>query len=295
MLHKACFVVAMWFIAPFVHAQYTIAPMMSLLVEEVPAAGHNDEYFAASRANNPVPLSVLSDAYKLLPVDVLQYVVRWHNEGNDRSAKMTGWYANGQQAIILNTHRSSLHGVWQTWYQNGQLRDAGTFVHNIPNGEWRSWYATGKLRSIRQYDAHKMQMVEVAVRQRNPKLAFHPISQEAIRHPEKMKSLLSPVLAIAGYGRNASTYEYPFEQCLHQGFYANYYENGTMQQSGYYKDGLKDGLWMQWHPDGTMVSSGYYQHGLLHGAKKEFNSVGNMQKMTEYKHGKKVFEKKYSR
>jgi hypothetical protein len=151
------------------------------------------------------------------------------------------------------------------------------------------------LHSLRQYDAQKMQMIEIAIRQRNPKLAFHPISQEAIKHPEKLQRLLSPGAALTGAGKNASTYEFPFAACFHHGFFANYFENGTMQQSGYYKDGQKDGLWMQWNYNGNMVASGYYLHGVLHGAKKDFDAAGHLQKMTEYKQGKKVHTKMYSK
>jgi len=295
MLRKACLTIAMWFIAFCVHAQYTITPMISLLVEEVASAGNNNLYSSTNRAINVAPISISAEAKKHLPLELLQLVTKWHKEGNERMGKIAGWYANGMQAIVVHTRKTALHGTWQTWYQNGQLRDAGNFVHNMPNGEWKSWYANGKLRSLRQYDAHKMQMVELAVRQRNPKLAFQLISQEAIRHPEKLRNFLNPWGSVTGIGKNETAYKYPFDQCFHHGFFANYFENGVMQQSGFYKDGLKDGLWMQWNDDGIMVSSAYYLHGLSHGAKKEFNSVGAMQSMTEYKHGKKMFEKNYPR
>lgn len=294
MLHKVCLAVAMWFNASILHAQYTITPMISLLVEEVASAGNHNLYNSNTRSNNPVLLPLSSQSYKSIPTEVVQQVARWHKEGNERAGKIIGWYANGLQAIVLHTRKSALHGNWQTWHQNGQQRDAGTFVHGMPNGEWKSWYATGKLRSIRQYDAHKLQMVEVAVRQRNPKLAFHTISQEAIKHPEKLKSLLSPGFTLIGSSINSTSYYLPFETCFHDGFFANYFENGIMQQSGFYKDGLKDGLWMQWNADGKMISSGYYFHGTLHGAVKTFNNAGTIQKMTEYKHGKKIFSRNYN-
>ncbi len=294
MLHKACLAIAVWFIPPAVYAQYAPTPTMTVFVDDANDHGEHGTICCTNSSAYTVPSAIAEVANNSFPPEILQQVEKWHKEGTEREAKISGWYSNGQLAIVFHTRKSVLHGMWQTWYQNGQPRDAGSFLRSIPNNEWKSWYGNGKLRSIRQYDAHKLQMVEVAVRQRNPKLAFHTISQEAIKHPDKLKSLLSPGFTLIGSSKNSASYNLPFETCFHNGFFANYFENGIMQQSGFYKDGLKDGLWMQWNADGKMISSGYYFHGTLHGAAKTYNNAGSIQKMTEYKHGKKVFEKKYS-
>ncbi|HSC53907.1 MAG TPA: hypothetical protein VLC98_09815 [Phnomibacter sp.] len=293
MIHKACICIALCVGASHTHAQYAITPIVSMLVEELTSAGNNSVHYNAKLPSNSLPLSISVNANTALKEDVLSHVTRWHRTTGKHMDEYIGWYANGKQALVVQMRKTSMHGQWQTWYQNGQQRDAGMFVHNKPHGLWKSWYANGKLRSERQYDAHKMQMVELAVRQRNPKLAFSPISKQAIQQPQKLQQYFSANAGLDKMSKLSASYEFPFAQCLHHGFYANYYENGVLQQSGYYKEGLKDGLWMKYAEQGNLNASGYYDEGRLHGPKKEYNSSGALQKLSEYKHGKKLFEKNY--
>lgn len=73
------------------------------------------------------------------------------------------------------------------------------------------------------------------------------------------------------------------------GLYQEWYDNGQLWVSGYYKDGLRSGQWENFHhPDGALKSKFSYKDGELHGPRAYYNSDGLLIRKTAFDAGVEV-------
>jgi antitoxin component YwqK of YwqJK toxin-antitoxin module len=170
-----------------------------------------------------------------------------------------------------------LCGKWQSWYQNGVNCDSGTLVNNLPDGEWKYWNEHGQLMAIRTYSANKFHQVLDEMQRYNPKRNFYYLSslfqhnrQAALQHlnvdysfpkagtSNSHKSLRELVIAnISGI----HFYKPVFDHCLQHGLYMNFFADGTVKDSGYYKNGLRFGKWIHRDTVGGTWRQGAYHNG----------------------------------
>ena len=48
---------------------------------------------------------------------------------------------------------------------------------------------------------------------------------------------------------------------IRDGFFEEYYQNGSLASEGLYNDGLEDGYWKDYHENGNIAAEGYYSEG----------------------------------
>lgn len=101
------------------------------------------------------------------------------------------------------------------------------------------------------------------------------------------------------------------------GYWATYYKNGELEESGYYEYGKKNNTWTEYYMDGTrrkteyyvngliseksvyyesgkkMVSGYYDKNGKMHGRWQQYYDNWNQKLKSEYVHGKKHGQWKY--
>lgn len=200
---------------------------------------------------------------------------------------------SGREVLVTDFKKNNIHGSWKRRYANGNPLDSGSFNNSLPDGEWYSWYGNGGLRSVRTYSSAKWFAVNREVRKGNRKIYYYPLTAAVNFNKEKFESVTNAAGSFASLPLSGSKYDPPFDYCLHHGQYINYYENGAVKDSGFYKDGLRDGLWIENYPNGKLKAMGGYSKGVKHGGWKYYNEEGLLIRLSEYRAGKLKFKKTY--
>jgi hypothetical protein len=198
---------------------------------------------------------------------------------------------DGSISLHTSVKNHLLHGSWKSYYNAGQLMDMGTLVKGVPDGLWQSWYPNGQVKSIRNYSADLLVRVQQDVSLNHPKISKFVLTQ---RYKQEGKNVLYLLRTSYSYNRgnytlpthpidlvkqNASDacgYHPPFSQSLHHGMYMNYFENGVVKDSGYYKEGLREGLWVHRTDAKNGTWKGMYKHGIRQKEWKYYNTSGKL-------------------
>jgi antitoxin component YwqK of YwqJK toxin-antitoxin module len=183
-----------------------------------------------------------------------------------------------------------LEGSWKSWHANGQLLDSGRLENGVPHGTWYVWNAAGQLLAVRNYDAHLYEKIKNELRLNHPRFSNFMLTERykkegsavlqllktASSFPEAVRFTESLLEEAVEQNRKAMHQYHPvFLECLHHGLYLTYFPNGTLQDSGYYKNGLKEGVWVHRTNDGSVLK-GAYKTGLRQLEWKEYDSKGKL-------------------
>jgi antitoxin component YwqK of YwqJK toxin-antitoxin module len=225
----------------------------------------------------------------------------------------TGEIKGHDNGVILysgNVRRRRLHGDWQSWYANKVRCDSGKMVKGVPTGEWKHWSSSGQLMALRTYDAGRLQRVKNEIQRNHPKEVVFPIvalhkksSQKAIRYMQAGYSFgftdqnrRTTLKEAVEYNiTTGNSYRPLFDECLHHGLYMNFYENGTVRDSGHYEHGLKTGIWLHGAQDGS-YQTGIYKNGMKQKEWKHFDAKNNLQSIAFFgRKGNLEWEKKIKR
>jgi antitoxin component YwqK of YwqJK toxin-antitoxin module len=90
-----------------------------------------------------------------------------------------------------------------------------------------------------------------------------------------------------------NSYSPVFKDCIHHGLFMNFYDNGIMKDSGYYKNGLREGVWIEGQNNKESYWTGSFTNGIKTGTWKHFNQQKKMVELIVYKNGKTNWRKKY--
>ncbi len=187
--------------------------------------------------------------------------------------------ADGKPLFNAGIKKGKLNGAWQSWYTNGAVCDSGYMINNIPHGTWKYWDNKGNLLAVREYNADKYRRIKEEMMRYNSRRSFYYL---AYMYQQKKTTALKYVTANysfpggkkadrAGTGlkevvqyniTDGNTYIPVFDNCLHEGQYTNYFSNGAIKDSGYYKDGLKTGIWVHYETAGGIHYEGRYENGI---------------------------------
>jgi antitoxin component YwqK of YwqJK toxin-antitoxin module len=234
-----------------------------------------------------------------------------------RPGEVVGLSASGDTQFIAHYKKNRLIGNWITKFNVDRVCDSGGFKNNIPHGVWKSWYPNGKLRSIRTYDAFKLAKAKRDIALSESKAVMSPIADIARKNPAVAYSFLmadysfhtlavQPALVFAANNwlsltkriaynlSHESSYVPPFSECLHHGLYMNFYETGSVKDSGYYKDGVREGMWEEWLHGGHTRSYGFYRHGHRVDIWKFYNTSGKLIYVKAYnRNGREIHHKTF--
>lgn len=214
-----------------------------------------------------------------------------------RHGQITSYHKNGDVMFAGNYKNNRLNGTWISWYGNLATCDSGSLKNNIPDGEWKTWYADGNLRSVRTFDAYRYHSLMSEIQRNNPRLSFFYLTRLAKKNKNQIDLHTNAIYSYTTLANDSRTpqpnaslkelaeintdvdtdyYHPPFPKGLHHGLYMNFYPDGGVKDSGYYKNGLRDGVWEEWLENGTVRSTGFYQHGLKKNSWKFFNASGRL-------------------
>ena len=187
-----------------------------------------------------------------------------------------------------------LHGSWKSWYENGLLCDSGTFVKGIPDGEWKHWSNKGHLISLRTYSAEKLQLIKNEFTRYNLRRPSFPLT--VLYHKNKKAALkyLRSAYSFTDAGRKKEGFSLEqliaaniapgnvFDYSLHHGLYINFFADGTANDSGYYKNGLKQGVWIHRDAQQGIVLRGSYENGIKVKGWRTYDDSGKLLAMVFY-------------
>lgn len=206
---------------------------------------------------------------------------------------ITGYHSDGNIHYLGTIKKFKLHGSWQRWYINNSILEEGRLIKGIPEGEWKVWFPNGNLRYIRTYSYKKNEIIRQEWRRPHPKMNLYPITKEYIKDKNKVTFQLQRV---ANFELDADAADFPalFNECLPHGLYMNFREDGSVADSGYYKNGLKDGIWIE-AADPNKFWKGYYHNGNKEGDWKLYSVGKGIIEMMVYKEGKVRWRKKINK
>ncbi|HEX7845963.1 MAG TPA: hypothetical protein VF476_09205 [Chitinophagaceae bacterium] len=221
---------------------------------------------------------------------------------------LTG-YENGRLLFRGEVKKQKLVGEWQSYYRNGFLLDSGYLLKGTPHGQWKQWDSSGQLRAIRHYDAGKLRRVETEMQLQHPKRSFFPLTslynqdRSAARHYLKSAYSFSfssqisfrSLQQLVEHNGKQDSYIPVFSECLHHGLYMNFFAEGAVKDSGYYKNGLKEGVWIHRNKPGGSYITGAYRNGLRYREWKQYNAMGQLQSLTFYNRKGEAEQTKYFR
>ncbi|RYY09688.1 MAG: hypothetical protein EOO04_38025, partial [Chitinophagaceae bacterium] len=286
-------------------------------------------YFASLNTGNnthpeyKAPVSVGRDFMRYKPFNKKGIKVEETKTAGSLSMKagiIVGLSSSGDTQFVAHYKNNKLKGSWISKFGENQLCDSGSLKNNIPNGEWKSWYPNGQLRYIRTYDAFRLEKTKQDISRRQSKSVTSPIAYIAKKNLRAAYSYLHPDYSFhtlaaqpASYTSYAAwmtlnervsenidddalAYNPPFLECLHHGLYMNFYPDGAVKDSGYYKSGLRQGMWEEWLDDGATKSVGFYQQGHKIDTWKFYNKQGTLKYVKTYnREGREVSRKAFVR
>ena len=200
------------------------------------------------------------------------------------------------------------NGQWTSWYSKGQLLDSGLMQKGIPDGMWLVRYQNGTTKFIRTYSSGKWLQFQNEKERYHPKRISMPITK--LFHENKARAQLY-ITAINTFcalqncsGSNKEDlsqkinsnsegdhYHPLFENGLLHGPFANYFSDGTIKDSGFYRNGLPEDLWIKWTDDKKFYWKGFYHHGLKNKEWKLYSSSGQLIRIISYRDGKYLWRK----
>ncbi len=217
---------------------------------------------------------------------------------------------NGDTLFTVEYRRKNLHGKWMSWYIHGHLCDSGRLDKGIPDGEWKTFYPDGSLRYVRHYDAFLLRKIKSDILREN-RYSFYEIVSLFKKSPIAAVNHFDAVISFHPHTsqdhhfkfltdrvkHNSTAHPYyfpPYLESLHHGLYINYYPDGMIRDSGYYKNGLRNGIWEEWVENRKIKKLGLYQNGQKKGTWKYYNDRGKLLVLKEYNaKGKEVYLKKF--
>jgi antitoxin component YwqK of YwqJK toxin-antitoxin module len=210
-------------------------------------------------------------------------------------------FHEGKLLFSTASRHSKLNGGWQSWYAAGHLCDSGKLVSNLPDGEWKFWGHNGRLKAIRTYDAEKFNRVYEEIHRYNPKRSFYFIAALSQKNIKEALWYLTSVYSLSGKKDRqhfsslrqqvqsnitvGNSYQPVFSECLHEGLYMNFFENGQVKDSGYYKDGIRNGKWIHYEAPAGNRWEGAYHNGQKIKEWKYYNKEGGLTEIVTYHQG----------
>lgn len=188
---------------------------------------------------------------------------------------------------------SRLHGQWKSWYPNNAQHESGSLKHGLPNGEWKVWFPNGQLRYVRTYSADKYKRISQEFHRPHPKMPNYGLTNLYLK--DRKQALRFTRSTYSFKENDSQDIHIPvFRNCLHHGVFINYFENGSLRDSGVYKDGLREGVWIESNGVENGYSTGFYKKGQKTGTWKVYDKRKNLLKIIHYSNGNSKWQKDFT-
>jgi len=205
---------------------------------------------------------------------------------------VSGFHSDGRIRYNGTVKNFRLHGEWKSWFEDNILHDEGKLVKGIPDGQWKVWYPNGNLRFIRTYSSDKLKRVKQQWHRPHPKMPNYYITTIYQNNRSRATALVKSSYSFKDAVVDNS-YSPVFTDCIHHGLFMNFYDNGNVKDSGYYKSGIRDGVWIEGINNEEGYWTGNYSKGIKTGTWKRFNQQNKMMEFIVFRNGREDWRKKY--
>ena len=213
------------------------------------------------------------------------------------------------------------HGKWKWFYDDETLRMEGNFKHGLKNGYFKEYDHDGNLISATKYvDGEKIEKAEELVKL-EVRTDYYPdgkvkvvgtykdgipegVRREYNEQGEVEKSYIFRHGRIVGEGifTDAGKKEgfwkeyYPDGTLKAVGSYQDdqrigkwkfYYKSGQLEEIGKYVEGAPDSVWRWFYQSGKLLRTENFYNGLQDGVMTEYDEQGNIITQGDYLEGKK--------
>ena len=205
---------------------------------------------------------------------------------------------NNKPLFAAGVKNGKLHGSWQSWYQNGMPCDSGNLVKGLPGGVWKHWDSNGQLIALRTYSADKYHRISNEMTRYHPKRISFPLATLYQKNKQAAMKYLDVDYSFSNAGRKEKNWSLPrlvaknvttrnnykpvFDHALHHGLFMNFFPDGIVKDSGYYKNGLRQGMWLHRNTGKTILRQGSYVNGMKVKEWKSYNASGKLQELAFY-------------
>ncbi len=144
------------------------------------------------------------------------------------------FYKNGQLKEEISYKGGQAHGLYEAYYENGKLRVKGIYENGKMVGTWKYWYDNGSLMSQGTYEENKLINLQ----------AWDKEGNQTIKD--------GTGTAILFYPDGTPMSQVTYKDCLMDGEWKTWFENGKLESEFYFDNGNPTGIWKFWNPDGTL-------------------------------------------
>lgn len=191
----------------------------------------------------------------------------WWENGNTQS---TGFYIDGIQDSIWTYYNEEgklirkgsfrggvQEGLWTEYYPNGQVSTSGKYVHGRQTGSWPSFYESGKPQANLSFYLDQID---------GPTELFYENGKIQSKGTYKRGVVTGTWTTWDEDGNKTGEYEYDDKSMSHimntwidgkpvivngKGTFTVYHPDGSVNESGELKDGLRTGVWISLYNDGA--------------------------------------------
>ncbi|GMT45229.1 MAG: hypothetical protein IEMM0006_1061 [bacterium] len=213
-------------------------------------------------------------------------------------------------------------GKWIWFYPDGKIRMVGFFNHGLKNGFFKTYDETGNLFSTEKYTNGEKEKMAEALSQLEVRTDYYPDGKlkvqatynnkglpEGIRREydesgkvkrafifRNGKMIAKGIFTDAGeqegfwkefYINGSLKAAGSYTKDLKTGLWKYYYSDGEMEETGKYHDGDPDSVWLWYYPNGKLLRTENFYEGLEDGSYTEYDMQGNAMTKGEYVEGKK--------
>lgn len=188
----------------------------------------------------------------------------WENSYNENESYL-------EEAIMYA--QNVKNGQAFKYYPNGQVKHEAFFENDLQEGTTKEYYESGQLKYVGEFK--KDEAVGWGI-------SYYENGNVKWKSPHgKTKGLETK------YYENGNI-EFEIETIgeNRNGKYTNYYEDGTISETGCYKNDEYDGCRKKYYKNGNLEHEYNYKNGKKHGICKDFHYNGKIREIFPYKNGK---------
>ncbi len=160
-------------------------------------------------------------------------------------------------------------GKWMWFYPDGKVKEVGFFNHGLKNGYFKMYDENGNLLSTVKYVNGEKEKKAEALSQLEVRTEYYKDGKIKIQATYNKKGV--PEGIMRQYDENGKVKKayifrngYKIAEGIftdageREGFWKEYYFDGSLKAVGNFHKDLKTGLWKYYYPDGTLEETGKY-------------------------------------
>jgi antitoxin component YwqK of YwqJK toxin-antitoxin module len=178
-------------------------------------------------------------------------------------------YIYKRQRINRYDANHQADGRWIWFYPDGKVRLVGFFNHGLKNGYFKTYDEKGNLVSTKKYTNGEKEKKAEALSQLEVRTDYYPDGKIKVQATYNKKGLPEGIRReYDESGKVRKAYIFRNGKMIaegiftdagqREGFWKEYYLDGSLKAAGFYTKDLKTGMWKYYYPDGVLEETGKY-------------------------------------